>query len=56
MRGAAPATGSPGPGGVPVNVGTAWEVAQAATFLLSDAESYVNGVTLRVEGGLSALR
>ena len=53
---AAPAAGIPGPRGVPVNVGTTWEVAHAATFLLSDAESYVTGVTLPVDGGLSALR
>ncbi len=53
---AAPAARIPGPRGVPVNVGTTWEVAHAATFLLSDAASYVTGVTLPVDGGLSALR
>ena len=44
------------PRGVPVNDGTTREVAHAATFLLSDAASYVNGVTLPADGGLRAVR
>jgi len=35
--------------------GTGWEVAEAATFLLSDAASYVSGQTLAVDGGLTKL-
>jgi NAD(P)-dependent dehydrogenase (short-subunit alcohol dehydrogenase family) len=33
--------------------GTAWEVAQAALFLISDEASYVTGQTLIVDGGLT---
>jgi NAD(P)-dependent dehydrogenase (short-subunit alcohol dehydrogenase family) len=35
--------------------GTAWEVAAATTFLLSDEASYITGQTLTVDGGLSLL-
>jgi NAD(P)-dependent dehydrogenase (short-subunit alcohol dehydrogenase family) len=35
--------------------GTAWEVAQAALFLLSDDASYITGQSLVVDGGLSTL-
>jgi NAD(P)-dependent dehydrogenase (short-subunit alcohol dehydrogenase family) len=36
--------------------GTAWEVAYATVFLLSDEASYISGQPLVVDGGLSALR
>ena len=35
-------------------MGTPWDVANASVFLASDAASYVNGVCLPVDGGLSA--
>jgi NAD(P)-dependent dehydrogenase (short-subunit alcohol dehydrogenase family) len=35
--------------------GTAWEVAEAAVFLLSDAASYLTGVVLPVDGGLGLI-
>jgi NAD(P)-dependent dehydrogenase (short-subunit alcohol dehydrogenase family) len=36
--------------------GTAWEVAQATAFLLSNDSSYITGQSLVIDGGLSALR
>jgi len=36
------------------SMGTPWEVAEVALFLASDRASYVNGVLLPVDGGLSA--
>jgi NAD(P)-dependent dehydrogenase (short-subunit alcohol dehydrogenase family) len=36
--------------------GTAWEVAHATSFLLSDEASYTTGHALLVDGGLQALR
>ena len=35
--------------------GTAWEVAAATVFLLSDDASYITGQTLAVDGGLTLL-
>jgi NAD(P)-dependent dehydrogenase (short-subunit alcohol dehydrogenase family) len=34
-------------------MGTAWDVANAALFLASDESSYITGVCLPVDGGLS---
>ncbi len=36
------------------NMGTAWDVAAAAVFLASNEASYITGVLLAVDGGLSA--
>ena len=46
------ARGARCPGG---RQGTAWDVANAALFLASDAAAFVNGVCLPVDGGLSCV-
>ncbi len=51
--------GRPGRERTPVPLGrqgTAWEVAYATVFLLSNEASYITGQTLVVDGGLAALR
>jgi 3-oxoacyl-[acyl-carrier protein] reductase len=35
--------------------GTAWEVAYAALFLLSDESAYITGQVLTVDGGRTSL-
>ena len=34
-------------------MGSAWDVAHAATFLASDKAGYITGVALPVDGGIS---
>lgn len=36
--------------------GTSWDIANATVFLLSDHASYIDGVTLPVDGGLTGIR
>ncbi len=51
--------GRPGRDRTPVPLGrqgTAWEVAQAVLFFLSQDSSYITGQVLAVDGGLSTLR
>jgi len=35
--------------------GTAWEIAAATVFLLSDTASYITATTIPVDGGLSSI-
>jgi NAD(P)-dependent dehydrogenase (short-subunit alcohol dehydrogenase family) len=56
--GRAATRGRPARGRTPVPLGrqgTAWEVAAATVFLLSDEASYITGTTLTVDGGLSLI-